>query len=192
MEGEHVSGWRGVTRFRPAILCPPTRRAVCNKWQHWSFIREHNSRNGSTQARRALPRRRWTGGARGAPPALARLLHASHDECASPAAREDAARLLHSTVVIDASGGWLALWRRKLGSQVLHAEPRSTLHRLSLLLLPFRRASPICARRPSSTRTRLSSTLPPAHTHNFSPLFSPRNTHAGWKVNRPYNTSMRW
>ena len=26
----------------------------------------------------------------------------------------------------------------------------------------------------------------------FSPLFSPRNTHAGWKVNRPYNTSMRW
>ena len=31
----------------------------------------------------------------------------------------------------------------------------------------------------------------PAHTQ-FSPLFSPRNTHAGWKVNRPYNTSMRW
>ena len=29
------------------------------------------------------------------------------------------------------------------------------------------------------------------HTQ-FSPLFSPRNTHAGWKVNRPYNTSMRW
>ena len=27
---------------------------------------------------------------------------------------QDAARLLHSTVVIDASGGWLALWRRKL------------------------------------------------------------------------------
>ena len=30
----------------------------------------------------------------------------------------------------------------------------------------------------------------PLHTQ-FSPLFSPRNTHAGWKVNRPYNTSMR-
>ena len=29
------------------------------------------------------------------------------------------------------------------------------------------------------------------HTQ-FSPLFSPRNTHAGWKVSRPYNTSMRW
>ena len=28
--------------------------------------------------------------------------------------------------------------------------------------------------------------------HQSSPLFSPRNTHAGWKVNRPYNTSMRW
>ena len=67
---------------------------------------------------------------------LLRLLHASRDECASPAVREDAARLLHSTVVIDASGGWLSLWRRKLGSQVLHAEPRSTVHRLSLLPLP--------------------------------------------------------
>ena len=100
---------------------------------------------------------------------LLRLLHASRDVCASPVAREDAARLLHSTVVIDASGGWLALWRRKLGSQVLHAEPRSTLHRLSLLLLPFRRASPICARRPLSTRTRLvSSTLPPALNDLFN------------------------
>ena len=54
------------------------------------------------------------------PAALAILLRVSRvarDECASPATRDRAMRLLHSTVVIDASGGWLALWRRKLGSQ---------------------------------------------------------------------------
>ena len=37
--------------------------------------------------------------------------------------------LLHSTVVIDASGGWLALWRRKLGSQgVSHLRSPTFVH----------------------------------------------------------------
>ena len=60
---------------------------------------------------------------------LLRLSRATRDECSSPATRDTALRLLHSTIVIDASGGWLALWRRKLGSQgVSHLRSPTFVH----------------------------------------------------------------
>ena len=60
---------------------------------------------------------------------LLRVAHASCNVCGSTASREAAQHLLARTVVVDASGGFLALWRRKLASQgVSHLRSPTFVH----------------------------------------------------------------
>ena len=101
---------------------------------------------------------------------LLRLARASCDVCSSPAKRSAAARLLQHTVVIDASGGWLALWQRKLRSQgVSHLRSPTFVHPQASRLIDDELLAFATARR----RLHELQPLPEATPHN-----APKQWHA--------------